>query len=133
MHWMPLSPRNELMIGMSMSDLIAGEFKNSWFTYGVIFESMAVGKPVIHNRIDSLYPDEELYPMLNATNEEEIFQQLCFAIKNKEQLKEIGMEANLWFKKNVEKTIKEIGLLISEKHALENRVTLKTGFANSIK
>ncbi len=131
--WMPLSPRKELMIGMSMSDLVAGEFKNSWFTYGVIFESMAVEKPVMHNRTDSLYPDEELYPMLNATNEEEIFQQLCFAIKNKERLKQIGMEANAWFKKNVEKTIKEIGVLINEKSTIENRLNLKTDFAGTLK
>jgi glycosyltransferase involved in cell wall biosynthesis len=114
--WMPLSPRKELMVGMSLCDLVAGEFKNSWFTYGVIFESMAVGKPVMHNRIDSLYPNEDLYPMLNATNEEEIFNQLCFAISHKEKLKKMGIDANHWFKKHiVEKTINEIGELINEK------------------
>jgi hypothetical protein len=122
-YWMPLSPRKELMVGMSLSDLVAGEFKNSWFTYGVIFESMAAGKAVMHNRIDSLYPNEDLYPMLNATTEEEIFKQLCFAICHQEELTQIGTEANHWFKKFiVEKTISEIGKLIDEKISSENFV-----------
>jgi len=115
-HWFPLSDRKELMVGMSMSDLVAGEFKNSWFTYGVVFESMAVGVPIIHNRIDELYPNEILYPMLNASNEKEIFEQLCFAVNNKTKLQEIGKEANMWYKKQVvEKTVTEIEKLINQK------------------
>ncbi len=117
-HWFPLSARKELMVGMSMCDLVAGEFKNSWFTYGVVFESMAAAKPVIHNRIDSLYPGENLYPMLNAVNEDEIFNRLCFALNNPEKIKRIGEDANTWYKKySVEKTIKEITLLINQKLA----------------
>ena len=43
------------MVGISLSDLVAGEFNNSWFTYGVVFEAMAMGKPIIHHRNDSIY------------------------------------------------------------------------------
>jgi len=117
-HWFPLSPRKELMVGMSMCDLVAGEFRNSWFTYGVVFESMATCKPVMHNRIDALYPDEVLYPMLNATNEDEIFAQLCFAFNNPDKAKLIGEEANRWYKTYaVEKTIKELDQLLEQKFA----------------
>jgi len=119
-HWFPLTARKELMIGMSLSDLVAGEFRNSWFTYGVVFESMAVAVPILHNRIDSLYPNEILYPMLPAKNEEEIFQQICFAVNNRQSLKEMGKAANQWYKTQVvEKTISEISNLIRQKEESE--------------
>ena len=119
-NWLPLSPRKELMIGMSMCDLVAGEFRNSWFTYGVVFEAMATCKPVMHNRIDSLYPNEELYPMLNATNEDEIFSQLCFAANNPEKIKEIGKNANLWYKEYaVKRSIEELDKLFEEKFSIQ--------------
>ncbi|CAN5285727.1 hypothetical protein BH09BAC2_BH09BAC2_03100 [soil metagenome] len=114
--WMPLSPRKELMIGMSLCDVVAGEFKNSWLTYGVVVEAMAAAKPIIHNRIDSLYADEDLYPMLSARNEHEIKEQILFAINNPEKMKEMGRGANEWYKKRIaERTVTEITKLIGEK------------------
>ena len=113
-YWMPLSPRKELMIGMSLCDLVAGEFKNSWLTYGVVVESMASAKPLMHNRIDSLYSKEDLYPMLNATNELEITNQILYAIANKDIIEKIGWEANAWFKKQIaDRTLRELEKLIT--------------------
>ncbi|MDZ4809708.1 MAG: hypothetical protein SGI96_15780 [Bacteroidota bacterium] len=115
-HWFPLSARKELMVGMSMCDVVAGEFRNSWFTYGVVFEAMAACKAILHNRIDSLYPNEVLYPMLSATNEDEIFSQLCFAFNNPDEAKKMGEGANKWYKSQaVDKTIKELGQLLQQK------------------
>jgi glycosyltransferase involved in cell wall biosynthesis len=119
-HWLPLSSRKELMIGMSMADLVAGEFRNSWFTYGVVFEAMAACKPVMHNRNDALYANQELYPMFSASNEEEIYNQLLFAYNNPAVCRETGEGANNWYKKNaVQRTLGELSALFLEKQAVQ--------------
>ncbi|MBT1700918.1 glycosyltransferase [Fulvivirgaceae bacterium PWU4] len=101
--WFPLMPRKELMLGMSLSDVVAGEFRNSWFTYGVVFEAMALAKPVMHYREDSLYKEMELYPMIYAKETEDIVAALTAAIDDKTKLENIGKEAKDWYERNITK------------------------------
>jgi hypothetical protein len=99
--WFPLMPRKEIMMGISLSDVVAGEFRNSWFTYGVVFEAMVLSKPVMHYRDDSLYSDLELYPMIYARTSEDISQALGYYIQHKDELAAVGNGAHEWFTRNV--------------------------------
>lgn len=83
--WMPKMERKEIMIGILNTDIACGEFKNSWLTCGVVNETLVLGKPLLHYRDDKLVSDNypELYPVLNARSEEEIYNQLVNYIENK--------------------------------------------------
>ena len=70
--WIPLSPRREIMVAISLADAVIGELARSWLTYGTIVEAMVQGKPVIHNRDDSFFSPRPLYPMYHATSAEEV-------------------------------------------------------------
>lgn len=108
-YWFPLMPRREIMIGISLSDVVAGEFKNSWFTYGVVFEAMVSGKPVMHYREDSLYEGLELYPMIYAKEVEDITNALLHYSDRKTELSELGLASWKWFERNIlEKSLTEI-------------------------
>ena len=107
--WFPTMARKELMVGISLSDLVAGEFNNSWFTYGVVFEAMAMGKPIIHHRNDSIYKNFILYPMIEAFSENDIYKKLTYYSLHKDELNKIGSEAKDWYTNYfVEKSIREI-------------------------
>lgn len=98
--WLPLMPRKKLMSAVAVSDIVAGEFRNSWFTYGVVFEAMAAAKPVMHYRNDALYPEMELYPMLHASNPEEIAFTLEKYHDDRAALREIGVAGKQWYLKH---------------------------------
>jgi len=111
--WFPLASRKELMGIINICDLVVGEFNLSWFTYGVVIEAMTLSKPIMHYRNDSLY--ENLYPMLNARSIDEIEKQLNYALNNRDELVQMGLDGNRWFKKyivdsSLEKIIKIIGV-----------------------
>lgn len=99
--WFPLMARKEIMIGMQLSDIVAGEFKNSWFTYGVVFESMVVAKPIMHFRDDKLYEGLELYPMIYAREVKDIENVLAYYIDRKDVLAAMGNEAKQWYIRNI--------------------------------
>ena len=99
--WFPLMDRKEIMIGMSLSDLVAGEFRNSWFSYGVVFESMVASKPIMHFRNDELYTGLDLYPMIYAKEAKDIENALEHYTDRKDQLASIGTAARNWYEGNI--------------------------------
>lgn len=114
--WFPLMPRKELMVGISLSDIVAGEFRNSWFVYGVVFEAMALSKPIMHYREDSLYKGLELYPMIHARRLEDIAQALECYVDRKDELAAIGRGAYQWFDRNVlQRSLTDIDRMITGK------------------
>lgn len=114
--WFPLMPRKEIMVGMSLSDIVAGEFRNSWFTYGVVFESMVLEKPVMHYREDSLYKELELYPMIHAKSAEDITRALGHYADHKTELTAVGKAAREWFNRNVlQKSLNEMSAMLAAK------------------
>ena len=99
--WFPTMPRKELMIGMSLSDLVVGNLSDfSWLTYGVVYEAMALAKPIMHHRNDKLYSSAVLYPMINAFDDETVQKALTYYSKNRNDLAEIGLKANQFFNEN---------------------------------
>lgn len=113
--WFPLMPRKEIMVGISLSDIVAGEFRNSWFTYGVVFEAMALSKPVMHYREDSLYKDLELYPMIHARRADDIAAALHRYAHSQDALAGVGKAGHEWFHRNVlERSLTEISAMIND-------------------
>lgn len=118
--WFPVIPRKEVMVGLSIADLGAGEFGLSWLSYGTIYEFMAMEVPSMHYRNDKFYIGKypELYPMINAHSSEEITEKLLYFTERTQELKEIGKKACQWFLKHaVEKPINEYLGIIKEKIA----------------
>jgi glycosyltransferase involved in cell wall biosynthesis len=97
--WFPKLPRKEIMIGISMCDVGATEFENSWISGGVISEFLAMKKIFIGYRNDELYFPyfDSLYPILNARTEEDIYQRLVEFADNSKYYEMLGSEAYNWF------------------------------------
>ena len=73
-HWFPIARRKDLMGGILLADIVCSEFVHSWLTGGVIFEALAMSRPLLGYRDDALYQPRsgDLYPMLNASTAEDI-------------------------------------------------------------
>ena len=100
--WMPKMSRKEIMFGLSLADVSCGQLGgNSWLTSGVINESLALDKPIIHYRDDSMYVEdyEELYPILRASNENEFEKQLIYFSQNKNAAIKEALKGSAWLEK----------------------------------
>ena len=99
--WMPKMQRREILYGLQLADICCGEFENSWLTCGVVNETLAVGKPLLHYRNDKLYTDDfaELYPVLNARSENEILEQLLYFAANREAVEMQFKNTSRWIEK----------------------------------
>lgn len=114
-HWLPQMPRKELMLAIAECDAVIGEITRSWFSYGTILEAMVMGKPVIHNRDDALYPNKRLYPMLRAFDAASFANALDRIAAGEVDLAAMGREARQWLVEyGIGEPINEIVRRISE-------------------
>ncbi len=98
--WFPLMQRRDILTMISYIDVGVGEIGNfSWFSYGEIYEFLCMKKPVIHRRDDNLYIGkvESLYPMLSASNEEQVTSALVECYTNKTKTDKMAEEAYNWY------------------------------------
>lgn len=100
-HWLPPMARKDVMCGVSQADIAATEFANSWNFSGVIAEALAVGVPVLQNRRDSDYPSKDLYPMLHATNADDIALRLSEYVAAPDAARAKGAAAGAWFQREI--------------------------------
>ncbi len=72
--WLPKTARKELMLGLAISDIGCGEFGESWLSCGTIYEVLAMGKPLLQRREDSLYTHAypELYPVWDVKTSDDV-------------------------------------------------------------
>ena len=96
--WMPLMDRKEIMYGLSQTDIACGQFKNSWLTCGVVNESLALDKPLLHLRDDRLYQADysTLYPILNAHTPAEIAEKIHAYQTNRDAFDEEAQSSSEW-------------------------------------
>lgn len=101
--WFPTMQRKDLMLGLGLADVACGEFENSWITSGVLYEAMALGKPILAHRDDSLYRDGEtqLYDIMNAKEPEEISAQLDAYWREPSHFRVMGERGREWYQTNV--------------------------------
>lgn len=111
-YWFPKMPRKELMLLLKNCNIIAGEFKRSNYSYGVVFESLALGKALIHKRDPELYSNKSLYPMIFGDSVDNI--KNAFLNNNIEKLHKIGVESQTWYKEYCSNTISKIIFHIEE-------------------
>lgn len=108
--WLPLSPRKELMVAMSLCDITCGEFEISWFVGGTIFEGLAMGKPMLHYREDELYKSrfDSLYPILPVSNADDVCRWLLKYAEAPEPIQKIGHDGLIWYNDIVKKAIEKL-------------------------
>jgi glycosyltransferase involved in cell wall biosynthesis len=113
--WMPKSFRKDIMLCLKFADFSVGEFGYSYYSYGVVFESLAMGVPFIHYRNDALYKHihADMYPMINANSAEELKDIFTDWRKRPEYYEAIGKAGTEWYMQNgvrkpVETIIKHI-------------------------
>ena len=113
--WFPKMKRRDLLQGLKISDIIAGQFVVSYFTYGAVFEALANSKPLLHYLDKEKYKNFTPYPFLNASNPDEISDNLLMFFKDEAKMVKIGNEGGKWYseffisnvKKDIEKIIKK--------------------------
>lgn len=101
--WFPLAERKEIMMGLKLADICAGEFNLSWLTYCVANEALALGIPLMHYRDDKLYLQDypELYPMINARTSEDITAALCNYSDSPDYFRKMGEAGRNWLQRYV--------------------------------
>ena len=115
--WFPISYRKDIMLCISMIDVGVGELGISWFSYGTILEFMALRKPVMHFRDDRAYAEKILYPMINASTDEQVFEGIVNIYSSKKESADIGDGGYHWLKENaIEKPLQEYIALIKGKN-----------------
>ncbi len=99
--WFPKSLRKDLLTIIKFCDVGVGELGRSWFSYGAVYEIIAMKIVFIGNRNDAEYSSrlQELYPMLTAITSEEVFDRLSKVINDPEKYKHMGQKAYDWFLK----------------------------------
>jgi len=99
--WLPIMPRKDLMVWLSIADMGIGEVANSWFSYGSVYEVLCSQKPFLGYRKDddfkTQYPEQ--YPMVSANTEELICIALNDLKSNPLHYKEMGEKGYDWFMK----------------------------------
>ncbi len=101
--WCPTLDRKEIFMGLALSDIQCAEFADSWLFGAAIIEALAMKKPLLSNRLDSDYQGTypELYPMMNAATEDEIYAQLVAYVQNPAHFRAMGEKAHGWFRRHV--------------------------------
>lgn len=99
--WLPLMARKEVFLGISQADIVCGEFAQSWNFGGTIIEGIALAKPLLHFRKDSLYPKEDLFPIINVYTAEEMTDGMERYMADRDGFKKMGHEAYTWFRTRI--------------------------------
>lgn len=99
--WFTKMLRKDLLTIIKFCDVGVGELGRSWFSYGAVYEIIAMKVVFIGNRTDNEYSSKfpELYPMLNATTAEEVFDCLSKVLNDPKKYKSMGETAYDWFMK----------------------------------
>lgn len=109
--WFPVLPRKELMCAIYYSDAVIGELSRSWLSYGVAIEAMVCYKPIIHNRSDSFFTLDQLYPMYNANDKNELASAIHSIYNKPLEAKAIGLEAGNWYRNSVKQYMRDLSEL----------------------
>lgn len=100
--WLPVSPRKELMVLMTLADLAVGELGHSWLIAGTVHEALAMGKPLLHRREDAdfqgLYP--ELYPMFDIKQVSDATTVLRRFVDTPAEIQAVGTAGRAWLEEH---------------------------------
>lgn len=102
-HWFPRMYRKDVMVAVAQADIVAAEFANSWLSSGVIYEALAMGRPLLGYRQDDLYVDRyaSLYPMMNGRTADDVAALLTQYAATPAAYRSMGTEGRKWYENNV--------------------------------
>ena len=114
--WLPKMFRKDIMVGLHLSDIVCGQFVNSWIGNGVLNEALTVGKPILTWRDDAYHKrdNQTLYPVLNANTPEDVASQLNRYLNDRDKNgTQIGKAGQEWYltevvKKSIHKYLEMI-------------------------
>jgi len=121
--WLPLQDRKELMMGVSLCDIVVGELYNSFNLYGVTTEALQMGKPVMQKRIDDDFIRDysSLHPIIYADSIENVCSGFEAYIQDPQYYKDMGLTGREWYKEHVlDKFLLVIDELIRNKFITAN-------------
>ncbi len=97
--WMPMMLRKDLLSIIKYCDVGVGELGRSWFSYGAVYEIIAMGINFIGKRDDDFFKEhyEKLYPMYSVNNEQEVCMALADIYNNPKKAKDMAKNAYEWF------------------------------------
>ena len=95
-HWLPQTTRKRLMPLVRLADISALEFHFSWIAGGALYEALALARPVLAKRDDHEYPGTRLFPMLQASTQQEVMARLLDFAQAPEHFASLGEEGRLW-------------------------------------
>ncbi len=107
-YWLPKLNRKDIMKIISEIDIGIGELGyRRWYSYGCIFEYMALGKPIVHHRDDEYYRSlgADLYHMFNAKSEADICEIFSAYRRNPTPFKELGNKSKYWLEARTKKAV----------------------------
>ena len=106
-------------MGLSLCDIGTGEFVRGSLDGGVFQDVLAMAKPLFHYRDDRRFKDlpfKDLYPHVNAGDENEIAAALVDYASLPEFYKNMGEEARRWYQRHfVEEPVRRILEIIQTK------------------
>ena len=99
--WLPLMSRKEIMLLLSIVDFAVDAVTVSGIGGGTTLETIAMGKPILRHRDDQKHLDYEseigLYPLMNASSENEIFRVMQEYVDDPGKFKKYGEISKKWY------------------------------------
>jgi len=101
--WLPQMFRKDLMVGLNLADIVCGEFEHNWMAGGVLYEALALGKPLLAWRDDDPYSATypSLYPILRAGDPESVAARLEQYWADPESCRQMGEEGRRWYQREI--------------------------------
>jgi hypothetical protein len=101
--WLPKMLRKDIMPGLVLADVVAGEFVHSWDCGGVIYEALVAKKPIIMHRTEvaNTSGTAAMFPVFKASTPEEVASQLLTLAKEPEAGRQAGEVAGKWYHERV--------------------------------
>ena len=101
--WLPQMFRKDILYGMSTVDIVVGEFVHSWVARGVIFEGLAMEKPIITCRSEAHSSEKDIFQVYSACTPDAIASSLNEFLDDIPKGRVMGKSGNEWYLNEVVK------------------------------
>lgn len=101
--WFPTMKRKELMIGVAIADVCAGQLRTGVLMYGSLIEILAMGKPVLANRKLGEEANDYpwMYPLLQSETRAKVTSNLQSVLDDAEQIGANAVDGRRWLQECV--------------------------------
>ncbi len=102
--WFPKMYRRDLLLGITLSDVVAGYFDLEFRYGGVVNEALSMGKPLLHSMGDytEVTKPRDTFDYIQANTAEAVAEALTDYIRRPEHYAEIGRSGRRWYCERME-------------------------------